>query len=80
MAMPQAAKRTDKRPGHERLAAWLDANGLSIRKFAAQCDVSKSYIGMLKNGDATPGLELAVAIERLTDGAVPCVSWHPETE
>lgn len=43
--------------------------------FARQVGVSQGTISKIERGSAKPGLELAVAIERVTSGAVPASSW-----
>lgn len=40
--------------------------------------VSQGTISKIECGDALPSLELAVAIERVTKGAVSASSWVPE--
>lgn len=45
---------------------------------AASVGVSRGYLSELVGGTKRPSLELAVAIERATDGAVPATSWVPE--
>ena len=50
----------------ETRSAWADRLG-----------ISKSFLSDLLNGNRTPSLELAVRIERMTEGAVPAACWIP---
>lgn len=61
-------------------AEHIKASGMSRSEWAARLGVSKSYLSELENGKKRPSLEVAVEIERLTDGAVPAASWVPETK
>jgi DNA-binding transcriptional regulator YdaS (Cro superfamily) len=45
---------------------------------AAAVGVSRGYFSELVGGTKRPSLELAVAIERATGGAVLATSWVPE--
>lgn len=47
---------------------------------AAAVGVSRGYLSELVGGTKRPSLEVAVLIERATDGAVPAASWVPEVE
>lgn len=51
---------------------------LKQRDVARQLGISGGYLSELVNGIKTPSLDLAVAIERLTQGAVPAASWVPD--
>ena len=57
------------------LASFLEANGKSQRKFAAEIDVDPSIVSRLCKAQMRPSLDLAFAIERVTGGAVPASSW-----
>lgn len=46
--------------------------------WAARLGITKSYLSELLNGNRTPSLEVAVRIQRVTNGAVPAASWLPE--
>lgn len=67
-----------------RLAAYIAQSGVTQRAIARAVAASPSYINELCKGLKSPGLDLAFAIERATDGAVPASSWvsqgQPNTE
>lgn len=58
------------------LKAYLDrcARG-EQSKLAARIGCSQSHLSDLARGHRSPSLELAHAIERATNGAVPMSSW-----
>lgn len=58
-----------------KLYHWLARNGLSQRAFAERVGAHYTIISRVVGGKMTPSLELAVAIERETGGAVPAASW-----
>lgn len=45
------------------------------KRFADAVGVDQSVISKLSRGRTSPGLDLAVKIERATGGAVPASSW-----
>jgi len=51
--------------GSEALRNWMADNACSVRALAEKLACSKSYVGMLKNGDEEPGLTVAVKIEQV---------------
>jgi DNA-binding XRE family transcriptional regulator len=55
---------------------------VSIRQteFAEVVGVTQSTISKIESGEINPSLELAVAIERATGGAIPPSSWVPSPE
>lgn len=55
------------------LARYLD--GRKRSEFAAKVDISAAYLTQLAGGIRAPGLDIALRIERETDGAVPLESW-----
>lgn len=59
-------------------AEHIRNSGVSRGEWAARLGVSKSYLSELEHGKKRPSLEIAVEIERLTEGAVPAASWVPE--
>lgn len=61
--------------GGRLLSAWLDSKELTYDAFASQVGCVKSYVGLLINGQATPGLSVAIKIETATDLFVPCRAW-----
>jgi transcriptional regulator with XRE-family HTH domain len=61
--------------GMTNLASFLLRSGRSRGDVANALGISRSYFSELESGVKTPGLALAVEIERLTEGAVPVASW-----
>jgi hypothetical protein len=61
--------------GAQLFCAYLKDQGMSQSKAGKFFGVAKSYIGILANQRATPGLGVAARIEALTDGAIPASSW-----
>lgn len=57
------------------LAAWLNANGMTMREFGRRIGIPHSKFSGLVDGHATPALVVAYEIERLTQGEVPIESW-----
>ena len=57
------------------LKKYLKANRATQRDFASSLGISQAFLSQLLNGRRIPSLDLAVRIERLTDGAVPASSW-----
>ena len=55
-------------------------NDLSVRKFAAMAGISHTAIHRYKNGERTPRLEVALKIEKITEGEVRvkdlCPAYH----
>jgi transcriptional regulator with XRE-family HTH domain len=70
-------KRRVGRPRKEegKLSRWLDAQGMSRYELAARLDIARPHVDRICRGVRRPSLELAIAIEKLTDGAVPAASW-----
>ena len=56
------------------LADYLRGSGTTQRDFAARLGLSPSYVCEIAGGRKTPGLRLAVRIERATGGAVSATS------
>ena len=54
---------------------WLKAQDRSIAWFSRQAGVTRSHMSRVVGGNALPGVELAVKIADLTDGAVPVSVW-----
>jgi len=59
------------------LADFIATSGKKRESIADSLDISRSYLSLLESGTKRPSLDLAVRIERLTDGAVPATSWVP---
>ena len=80
-ALPLTAKtRPGGRPRRTRaprnaFADWLSKAKDSPEDLAKKLDVSVSSIYNARNGYFTPGRDLAVKIEQVTEGAVPVASW-----
>ncbi len=56
-------------------AEYIRKCGESRAAWATRIGVSRSYLSDMLNGKKTPSLDVAVRIERLTQGAVPASSW-----
>lgn len=61
--------------GMDRLAKHLEELGIAQRAFAARVGCSPSHLSDILSGRRAPGLSLAVAIQRETNGAVPVDAW-----
>ena len=59
----------------EKLARWLRENRLTQQEFAQRIGTRQGTIGGLIRSLRRPSLDLAVAIERATDGAVKPSDW-----
>ncbi|QCP88117.1 XRE family transcriptional regulator [Cereibacter sphaeroides] len=57
------------------LTASIKSSGMTREQFAAAAGISRSYLSLLEAGKKQPSLEVAVRIERLTNGGVPATSW-----
>lgn len=65
-----------KRPRSKHfLALYLARSGLRQADLAERVGVQQGTISRLASGLLTPSLDLAFAIERATDGAVPASAW-----
>lgn len=60
------------------LATYLKVKSLRQHDFAGRVGATQSTISKLSAGEVKPSLELAIAIERATSGAVPATSWISE--
>jgi len=61
--------------GAKALQVYLHKHGLSLRAFGEVLGISRGQVGMYTSGRSKPSLDLAVKIEQVTDGDVPCLSW-----
>lgn len=59
------------------LKAWLEANKISVAKLARMLDANNAGVWKWYNGLFTPSLMVAIRLEIITEGAVPCHSWMP---
>lgn len=58
------------------LALWLKENRITLTAFSTEVDCSVQHISnLIHQRTRRPSLELAVAIERATGGAVKVSSW-----
>lgn len=58
-----------------RLSRWIDAQKLERGVVADRLGIGRNYLDKLCREEARPSLELAVAIEKFTGGAVPAADW-----
>lgn len=58
----------------------ITRSGRSRTQFASALGIGRPFLSHLESGKKRPSLELAIRIERLTNGAVPAASWVPEAE
>lgn len=61
--------------GHKKLSEWRLSQQLTRKQLANAVGCSLSYITKLERNERQPGLELGVAIERLTEGVVTAASF-----
>lgn len=54
--------------------------GLSQTGAAKLLDCGQSYVGLVEQGKRRPGLRIAFAIERVTEGAIKATEWAVERE
>jgi DNA-binding XRE family transcriptional regulator len=75
--MAAAPKRSPGRPRKEetKLSRWIDASGMTRDEAAEKLAINRTHLDMLCRGSRRPGLTLAVAIERLTNGAISAADW-----
>lgn len=59
----------------EHLRSYLTDREMSAGDFAADIGVHPSIVYRWLAGDAKPSIENALAIDRVTDGAVPVAAW-----
>lgn len=81
MASKRPRKQT-KRPAHRPRAApinrfglWLEESGLTVVEVAQAIGASTQGVYNLLRENTKPSRDRAVAIERLSKGAVPVSSW-----
>ncbi len=78
--MPQTSPKPRQKRGRPRkqetaLSVWLDREGLTRDDLAAKLDISRPHVDRLCRGSGRPGLELAIRIEKLSNGAVQAAGW-----
>lgn len=57
------------------LTTFLAETNTSQTKLSEVLGISRSHMSLIVSGERKPSLDLALAIERATDGAVPVSSW-----
>lgn len=62
----------------ERLQKYLKTNGMRQVELARRLGLSNGYLHNLLRGNRRPSLDMALRIERATDGAVPVQAWAIE--
>lgn len=62
------------------LRSHLDGTGEKQGDFAKCIGISPAYLSQILAGSRTPSLEIAIAIEDATRGAVPARSWVKKQE
>ena len=60
------------------LHSFLSDRGITQSDFAARLHVDQATVSRLVRGVARPSLDLAVRIERETEGLIPASSWVGE--
>ena len=65
--------------GPARLSRYLVRRKLSYAAFARLVGADRARIQRCATGARSPGLALALAIHRVTGGAVPASSWTPQS-
>jgi len=70
-------KRPRGRPrrSETKLSKWIDSKKLSRDDVAATLGIGRTYLDKLCRAISRPSLELAVEIEKVTQGAVPASDW-----
>lgn len=61
------------------LDAYLTAEGIKDADFAPLIDRDRSMVSKLRRGIVRPSIELADAIEKASQGAVPIKAWLPDS-
>ena len=65
----------DEQTASVRLKNWRERYGLSQRALGECLGISQEYVCQLEGGKKTPGLSVASAIERKTNGEIPSRDW-----
>lgn len=63
-------------PGADALARFRRNNKNSQLEIAHAIGTYPQYVGQWERGERTPTLWLAIKLEKLTKGKVPCMSWE----
>lgn len=69
--------RTRGRPASQpnKFGAWVDSSGLSRQEVADRLGISRRHLDKLCAGTRRPTLDLAFAIEDMTETKVPARFW-----
>lgn len=62
------------------LQTWLTANQVSNARLGGRLGVSRQVVWLWAQGRKRPSLLHAVALDRLTQGAVPVATWLTKGE
>jgi transcriptional regulator with XRE-family HTH domain len=57
------------------LSQWREHDGRTQREIANELDMDASRYGAYENARERPGLDHAVALEKLTNGRVKAADW-----
>ena len=71
--MTKTGRPRAKRRPSSKLAAWMRANDCSVRDMAERLDIAASTVYGLRERTLSPGLALAVRIEKET--GIPVAYW-----
>lgn len=63
------------RADETKLSRWLDSAGMTRYELADHLKIGRAHADKICRGERRPSLELAIAIEKLTRGAIPASSW-----
>ncbi len=61
------------------LSKWIDGSGRTREQVAEALGVTKASLDRYCRGERTPTLGAALAIEKVTGGAIPARSWLPRS-
>jgi DNA-binding XRE family transcriptional regulator len=77
IVVAQSGKRTRGRPraAETKLSRWIDASGMTRDTVAVELGVDRTYVDKLCRGQHRPGLEVALRLEKLTEGEIPASYW-----
>ncbi len=75
MGRKQALGPGRPRKTETKLSRWLDSSSMTRYDLAERLGVARGHVDKICNGERRPSLDLAVAIEKLTSGAVPVTYW-----
>lgn len=57
------------------LKKWIAKAGIADAEAARRCEYDRSNFHRILAGTAKPTIELAAAIDKMTDGSVPMSAW-----